>query len=132
MDNPKISIIVPVYKIEDYLDRCVQSLISQTYKNLEIILVDDGSPDNSGKIADEYAQKDQRIQVIHKKNGGLSDARNAGMDVATGDYICFIDSDDWWINNTVLEHINKKLFNHEMMILGIEMLFPRRQKIRTA
>ena len=76
-NNPLISIVVPVYNVEKYLKKCIQSIINQTYKNLEIILVDDGSTDNSGKICDEFAQKDNRIKVIHKTNGGLSDARNA-------------------------------------------------------
>lgn len=90
-----ISVIVPVYKVEPYLDRCVQSIVDQTYHNLEIILVDDGSPDNCGAMCDAWAAKDSRIKVIHKENGGLSDARNAGMAVATGKYIGFVDSDDW-------------------------------------
>lgn len=96
MENctPLISVIVPVYKVEEYLCACIDSILAQTYENLEIILVDDGSPDNSGKICDEYAEKDSRIKVIHKENGGLSDARNAGLDVASGEYIAFIDSDD--------------------------------------
>lgn len=89
----KISIIVPVYKVEKYLVRCVDSIVNQTYENLEIILVDDGSPDASGSICDRFT--DPRIRVIHKENGGLSSARNAGLDIATGDYIGFIDSDDW-------------------------------------
>lgn len=91
----KISVIVPIYNVEPYLRRCIDSIINQTYENLEIILVDDGSPDNCGQICDDYAKKDTRIKVIHKKNGGLSDARNAGMKIATGDYIGFVDSDDW-------------------------------------
>lgn len=90
-----ISIIVPVYNVAAYLDRCVDSIIRQTCTDLEIILVDDGSQDNSGKMCDEWATRDSRIKVIHKENGGLSDARNAGIDAATGDYIGFIDSDDW-------------------------------------
>lgn len=93
--NDLISVIVPIYKVEKYLNRCVDSIINQTFRNLEIILVDDGSPDNCPKICDEYAEKDNRIKVIHKINGGLSDARNAGMDVATGKYISYIDSDDY-------------------------------------
>jgi glycosyltransferase involved in cell wall biosynthesis len=92
----KISVIIPVYKVEDYLERCVSSVCRQTYTDLEIILVDDGSPDNSGKLCDELAAQDGRIRVIHKENGGLSDARNAGMEAATGDYIAFVDSDDWY------------------------------------
>lgn len=90
-----LSVIVPVYKVEDYLPRCVDSILSQSYKNLEVILVDDGSPDFSGKICDEYAVKDSRVKVIHKANGGLSSARNAGLDAARGEYISFVDSDDW-------------------------------------
>lgn len=90
-----ISVIIPVYKVEKYLKKCVDSVINQTYRNLEIFLVDDGSPDNCGDICDEYAAKDSRIKVIHKANGGLSDARNAALDVITGEYVCFVDSDDW-------------------------------------
>lgn len=90
-----VSVIVPIYKVEQYLDDCVNSIVNQTYCNLEIILVDDGSPDNCGKICDQWAKQDNRIKVIHKENGGLSDARNAGLDIATGDFIAFVDSDDW-------------------------------------
>ncbi len=89
-----VSVIVPVYKVEKYIHQCVDSIINQTYKNIEIILVDDGSPDNCGKICDEYAEKDSRIKVIHKENGGLSDARNAGVAVASAEWISFVDSDD--------------------------------------
>ncbi len=92
---PLISVIVPVYNVEAYLSRCVDSILAQTYKNLEIILVDDGSTDNCGKICDEYAERDPHIRVIHKTNGGLSSARNAGIDVAAGEYLGFVDSDDW-------------------------------------
>lgn len=90
-----ISIIVPIYKVEKYLNRCVESIVQQTYSNLEIILVDDGSPDNCPKICDDWLQKDNRIKVVHKENGGLSDARNAGIALAAGNFIGFIDSDDW-------------------------------------
>lgn len=90
-----ISVIIPVYNVEKYLVECVESVLNQTYKNLEIILVDDGSPDRCPEMCDEYARKDSRVKVIHKKNGGLSDARNAGIDVATGEYISFVDSDDY-------------------------------------
>lgn len=93
--SKKISIIVPIYNVEQYLDKCIESLVNQTYKNLEIILVDDGSEDNSGHMADLWERKDNRIKVIHKKNGGLSDARNAGLRIVIGDYISFIDSDDY-------------------------------------
>ena len=92
--NPLISIIIPVYKVEKYLDRCVESVVNQTYQNLEIILVDDGSPDNCPKMCDVWSEKDDRIKVVHKVNGGLSSARNAGIDCHTGEYISFIDSDD--------------------------------------
>lgn len=90
-----ISVIVPVYKVEKYINRCVNSILEQTYKNIEIILVDDGSPDKCPKICDEYLLIDKRIKVIHKKNGGLSEARNVGLKLATGKYLTFIDSDDW-------------------------------------
>lgn len=93
--HPKISIIVPVYNVERYLRECVDSILSQTFADIEMILVDDGSNDNSGKICDEYACKDKRVVVVHKENGGLSSARNAGLDVACGDYIGFVDSDDY-------------------------------------
>ena len=95
MDCPLISVIVPVYKTEAYLERCVNSIRNQTYTNLEIILVDDGSPDRCGEMCDTMATQDSRIRVIHKENGGLSSARNAGLDVMTGDYVGFVDSDDW-------------------------------------
>lgn len=91
---PLVSVIVPVYKVESYLRKCIDSIIAQTYTNLEIILIDDGSPDNCPAICDEYATNDYRVQVIHKENGGLSDARNVGISIAKGDWICFVDSDD--------------------------------------
>lgn len=94
-EKPLISVIVPVYKVEQYIHRCLDSILAQTYKNLEIILVDDGSPDRCGEICDEYAAKDSRIQVVHQENGGLSAARNAGLDICTGEYIAFVDSDDY-------------------------------------
>ena len=94
MEEKLVSVIVAVYNIEEYLPRCVESIMHQTYRKLEIILVDDGSTDGSGDICDEYAGKDDRILVIHKKNGGLSDARNAGLERASGDYIGFVDGDD--------------------------------------
>lgn len=91
----KISVIVPVYGVEPYLRKCLDSLVGQSYRNLEIILVDDGSPDRCGKICDEYAEKDSRIRVIHKENGGVSSARNAGLGIASGEWIGWVDSDDW-------------------------------------
>lgn len=93
--QPLLSVIIPVYKVEKYLRQCIDSVINQTYKNLEIILVDDGSPDNCGKICDEYVEKDKRVKVIHQLNKGLSGARNAGTELAKGEYIAYVDSDDW-------------------------------------
>ena len=90
----KVSIIIPVYKAEGYLNKCLESVVNQTYQNLEIILIDDGSPDNCPKMCDDWAKKDKRIKVIHKENGGVSSARNCALDKLTGDYICFVDSDD--------------------------------------
>lgn len=99
--NELVSVIVPVYKTEKYLTRCVNSILHQDYEKFEIILVDDGSPDNSGKICDELAKKDNRIRVIHKENGGLSSARNAGIEEAEGEYICFVDSDDYILTDYI-------------------------------
>lgn len=100
MKVPVFSIVVPVYKVEQYLDKCVQSLIFQTYPDIEILLVDDGSPDHCPAMCDTYAQQDSRIRVIHKRNGGLSDARNAGMAAASGKYLIFVDSDDYILADT--------------------------------
>lgn len=100
MTEPLISVIVPVYKVEQYLQKCVDSIRNQTYRNLEILLVDDGSPDNCGALCDALAQEDDRIRVIHKENGGLSSARNAGLSAMTGDYVGFVDSDDWIAEDT--------------------------------
>lgn len=93
--NELISVVIPIYNVENYIDKCIETVIKQTYKNIEIILVDDGSTDNSGYKCEEWKKKDNRIVVLHKENGGLSSARNAGIDVAKGKYISFIDSDDY-------------------------------------
>lgn len=106
--NDLISIIVPVYNVEKYLNQCIDSIIKQTYTNLEIILIDDGSTDNSGKICDEYLSKDCRIKVLHKENGGLSSARNAGIKICKGKYIGFVDSDDW-IDATMYETLYERM-----------------------
>ena len=98
--NELVSIVVPVYRVEEYLDECINSIINQTYNYIEIILVDDGSPDKCPEICDNYAKNDKRIKVIHKENGGLSDARNFGIPHATGEYIAFLDSDDYVEPNT--------------------------------
>ena len=106
MDKKRIlvSIIIPVYNVDKYISSCIESVINQTYKNIELILVDDGSSDKSGEIIDNYIEKDSRIKVIHKKNSGVSAARNTGIDVARGDYICFADGDDWLMEDYV-EHL---------------------------
>ncbi|WP_461879753.1 glycosyltransferase family 2 protein [Fusicatenibacter sp.] len=97
---PKISVIVPVYKVEKFINKCVDSILAQSFTDFELWLVDDGSPDNCGVICDEYAQKDNRVKVIHKENGGLSDARNTALDVMQGEYVFFVDSDDWIAKDT--------------------------------
>lgn len=111
MSSPLISIIVPVYDVEPYLKRCLDSIVNQSYRSLEIILVDDGSPDRCGAICDEYANKDGRIIVIHQENKGLSEARNTGLNNVTGDYIQFVDSDDWLELNACESALNSAL-NH--------------------
>lgn len=121
----KISVIVPVYKVEEYLDKCVESIVNQTYQELEIILVDDGSPDRCPQMCDEWAKKDPRIKVIHKKNGGLSSARNAGIDQACGDYLMFVDSDDY-ISHCMCEKLAQSIVreNADMCICGVEKKYP--------
>lgn len=118
-----ISVIVPIYKVENYLEACVDSIRAQTYKNLEIILVDDGSPDRCPEICDTYAQKDPRIRAIHKKNGGLSDARNVGMVAAKGAYLMFVDSDDW-IEPDSIERLYDQIVVHSAdMAIGCTKKF---------
>ena len=117
--NGMVSIIVPIYKVEKYLDRCVQSILKQTYRDFEVILVDDGSPDKCPEICDEWAKKDKRIKVIHKENGGLSDARNVGMQAALGKYIAFVDSDDW-VSTVYLEYLIKAMADSECDIIECE------------
>lgn len=104
MKDPLVSIIVPVYKVEEYLDECVESIVCQTYKNLEIILVDDGSPDRCPEMCDRWAEKESRIKVIHRENAGASAARNSGLEIATGDYLAFVDADDY-IASTMFEEL---------------------------
>ena len=113
MNKPKVSVIVPVYNSEDYVGNTIESIISQTLHEIEIILVDDGSTDNSGKICDDYAKKDERILVVHKPNGGLADARNAGMKVATGKYMMFIDADDLFEKDSC-EHMYNTIEKNEV------------------
>ena len=127
----KISVIVPIYKVEEYLHRCIDSIINQTYTNLEIILVDDGSPDDCPMICDEYAKKDSRIRVVHKKNGGLSDARNAGIDIATGEYLMFIDSDDF-VDVEMMESMMKNMIdnNVDMVVCNIKYVYEDREVVK--
>ena len=108
-DLPRISVIVPVYRVEPYLDRCIQSIVAQTYSNLEILLVDDGSPDRSGELCDRWAEKDSRIRVIHKQNAGAGAARNTALDVAGGEIIAFVDSDDY---------LHPNMFSHLQDLMG--------------
>ena len=123
-----ISVIVPIYKVEAYLDDCVRSIVAQTYPHLEIILVDDGSPDSCGSMCDAWAKRDARIKVIHKPNGGLSDARNAGLEIASGDFIAFVDSDDW-IDPAMYEKMLSALLREEADICACRILscFPDRR-----
>lgn len=126
-DQNMISVIVPVYNVECYLRKCVDSILNQTFKNLEIILINDGSTDSSGSICDEYAQKDSRIKVIHKENGGLSSARNAGLDIAQGEFIAFVDSDDWIDSSTYKTAVDYLLQDSSVDIVkfGVYSVFTR-------
>ena len=130
MEEELISVILPIYNVEKYLEKCLKSVINQTYKNLEIILVDDGSKDNSPQICDEYAVKDKRIVVIHKSNGGLSDARNAGIEIAKGKYIALIDSDDY-VEKDYVQFLYQliKENNAEMSICSHTVLYTNRTRI---
>ena len=129
MQEDLISIVVPIYKVEEYLDRCIQSLTNQTYSNLEIILIDDGSPDNCPRMCDDWAKKDDRIKVIHKENGGLSDARNEGLKASTGKYIAFVDSDDFVSINFIKTLYDDLISTHaDMSIVGF-LRFESGQKI---
>lgn len=119
--NIKVSIIVPIYNVEKYLSKCIDSILVQTHYNLEIILVNDGSIDNSGKIADSYAKKDLRIKVIHKENSGVSSARNSGIDSATGEYICFADADDYLMEDYVEYLLNIAINNDADISLTKDM-----------
>lgn len=117
MKEPFFSIIIPVYKVEKYLNQCVDSVLSQTFMDYEIILVDDGSPDNSPLMCDEYSASNSRVKVIHKPNGGLSQARNEGLNIAKGEYIIFLDSDDYWDDRYCLEKLNGVLKNGKIDII---------------
>ena len=127
--NELVSVIVPVYKSENYLCRCVDSILAQTYTNLEIILVDDGSPDNCGKICDEYATNDSRIKVIHKENGGVSSARNAGLNSFTGEYLTFIDSDDY-VEKTYVESLIGNMDDKTDIVICMHRVVTHNQEIK--
>ena len=117
-NNPLITVVVPIYKVEAYLDECVQSILKQTYSNLEIILVDDGSPDRCGEMCDVYAEKDTRVKVIHQKNKGLSGARNSAIDIATGEYITFVDSDDY-LKEDMIEALYNEIIQYGAEIAAV-------------
>ena len=127
----RFSIIIPVYKVEKYLTQCVDSVLSQSLGDYEVILVDDGSPDACPQICDEYAANDNRIRVVHKPNGGLSDARNAGLDLALGDFVLFLDSDDLWADKDTLTKINKAISQSEaqIVIFGMKKYFDRENRM---
>ena len=129
MDRPLLSVIVPVYKAEKYIHKCISSILNQTFKDLELILVDDGSPDNSGVICDEYATKDSRVKVFHQENGGVCVARNTGLDNATGEYVFFVDSDDYILTDT-LETLYTDVLNHNADIaVGFILYFAKRKMV---
>lgn len=125
LESHKISVIIPVYNVENLLDKCIQSVLNQTYQNLELILIDDGSLDNSGKMCDEYAKKDERIRVIHQENRGQAKARNAGLDIATGDYVMFVDADDY-IEVDTLELINQAIEENQADCVLFDYYFRRK------
>jgi glycosyltransferase involved in cell wall biosynthesis len=124
--SPKISVIVPVYKVEQYLSKCIESILNQSFTDFELLLIDDGSPDNSGKICDEYAFKDKRITVFHKQNEGVSSSRNLGIENAVGEWICFVDSDDWIEKDAFQEIIcsieERKV---DLVIWGYKLVYPK-------
>lgn len=121
----RFSIIIPIYRVEQYLRQCIDSVLAQSFTDFEVILVDDGSTDNCPAICDEYAQRDMRVKVIHKPNGGLSDARNAGLDIAKGEYVLFLDSDDWWDNSEFLKKLNGTIEkeNADIIIFGMKKFY---------
>lgn len=125
MNNPLVSVVIPVYNVERYLNRCVESVVNQTYKHLEIILVDDGSPDNCPNMCDEWAKKDSRIKVIHKQNQGAGFARNTGIDIATGKFICFFDSDDYIDDSTIAKCVESATKNNaDVVMFGHNDAYP--------
>lgn len=132
MTNDLVSIIIPVYNVAPYLDRCVQSACNQTYRNIEIILVDDGSTDESGEMCDRWAEKDSRVRVVHKKNGGLSDARNTGLDIAHGKYILFLDSDDSVKHDLLNATLPYMTDNADVVAFGYTLVFDNKELQKVA
>ena len=126
--TPTISVIAPVYNTEKYLPRCIDSILAQTFTDFELLLIDDGSKDNSGAVCDEYASKDERVRVFHKENGGVSSARNVGLDNAKGEWITFVDSDDW-IAETMYQEMYElaTLENADIVYCDINMVFSSHQ-----
>ena len=128
MKNPYFSVIIPVYNVEKYLPQCVESVLTQSFENIEVILVDDGSPGNCPAICDEFAIKDSRVRVIHKQNGGLSDARNYGIRAAQGEYLLFLDSDDYWGEADALETVFSRIGQYEesadMLMFQAQLIYP--------
>lgn len=128
---PKLSVIVPVYNVEQYIHKCIDSILNQELQDFELVLIDDGSPDNSGKICDEYAEKDNRIKVIHQANGGVSKARNVGLDAASGEYISFIDPDDWIDKGMYAECISFMTDNNlDIVCFDVEEVRPNKSFVR--
>ena len=127
LDRPFYSVVIPIYNVEKFLNQCVDSVIAQSFRNIEIILVDDGSPDQCPQICDEYARNDCRVKVIHKKNGGLSDARNSGIDAARGQYLLFLDSDDYWDDLDALKKIYDVIVQYnyaDLIMFQAKLLYP--------
>ena len=118
-----VSIIIPVYNVYQYLEKCLETVTSQTYKNIEVILVDDGSSDGSGAICDEYAERDERIKVIHKQNGGVSSARNAALEIVKGDFVCFVDADDYVIEEMIERLVNEIKKGYDIVQCGYMLLY---------
>ena len=132
MKSPLVTVVIPVYNTEKYLDRCIESIINQTYTSLEIILVDDGSVDNCPQMCDNWCDKDRRIKVIHKENAGLGYARNSGISAATGQYICFVDSDDFIQPETITEcYFSIKIHNADIVSFGYRQLAKDGSVIKT-
>ena len=128
MISPYFSVIIPIYNVEAYLRQCVESVLTQSFQNIEVILVDDGSPDNCPAICDEYARQDPRVQVIHKANGGLSDARNCGIRAARGEYLLFPDSDDYWGDPEALETVHRRICQYgekaDLVLFQSQVIYP--------